>query len=158
MPGKPITPPTEVQLHVSEDHGFTWQLSTKVAPDQARFNFRAPHDGEFCFMVRTLDPQGRLWPAGAPVVGLRVVVDTAQPTLDLKAARGESGEVMVRWRIEDVNLRTSSFKVEYQVAGADSEWQTVAIDPLSAGPNGPLYTGETTWWPESTQKLLAIRS
>lgn len=157
-PGQSAPPPAEVQLHVSEDHGRTWQLSAKVAPDLGRFAFKAPYDGEYCFMVRTLDPQGRVWPSGPPVVGLRVVVDTAQPTLELKAARGEAGEVIVRWRIEDPNLRTSSFKVEYQVAGVDSDWQSVANDPLSTSPNGPLYTGETTWWPEATPKLLAIRA
>ena len=43
----PGAEPVEVQLHVSEDRGTTWQLATKARPDEGRFSYRAAHDGEY---------------------------------------------------------------------------------------------------------------
>src|SRR5688500_4602973 len=45
--------PVEVQLHVSDDQGATWNIASKVNPDAGRFSYRASRDGEFWFLVRT---------------------------------------------------------------------------------------------------------
>src|SRR5205085_7661923 len=47
--------PIEVQLSVSTDRGASWQVSSKVKPEQGNFVFRAPHDGEYWFRIRTID-------------------------------------------------------------------------------------------------------
>src|SRR5262249_38151044 len=46
--------PVEVELHVSADLGVSWQLSGKAKPEQGSFVFRAPHDGEYWFSLRTI--------------------------------------------------------------------------------------------------------
>src|SRR5690606_11066803 len=94
--GAAMRVPLEVQLHVSEDRGASWRLHSKVTPDRERFAFRAPRDGEYWFMVRTRDGQGRLRPEGPARAELRVVVDTSQPVIDLTTGRGKAGEIEVQ--------------------------------------------------------------
>ena len=50
--------PAEVRLFVSEDQGLKWRAEARVKPEQQSFGFRAPHDGEYWFSIRTIDRQG----------------------------------------------------------------------------------------------------
>src|SRR5579864_298112 len=36
----------EIQLHVSRDHGATWELSQTLTPDGGKFEFQSQVDGE----------------------------------------------------------------------------------------------------------------
>src|SRR5690606_2846468 len=74
--------PAGVQLHLSDDGGRTWRLYEQVEPGASKFNFRADHDGDYQFFVRTLDSAGQLQPAAPPQAELRVVVDTLAPRLE----------------------------------------------------------------------------
>jgi hypothetical protein len=148
----------EVQLHCSEDQGLTWRLWERVPPTTGRFNFRAPHDGEYWFMVRTLDKEGHVRPEGPPAPELRVLIDTLPPQLELHASRGPAGEIRVRWRVSDPHLRPDTFAVSYQIAGSNNSWQTVAVDrPEAQGPDGTAL-GEAGWWPENTTAAILVRA
>ena len=52
----------EVQLHVSNDGGQTWQLYARQKPADTRFHFRAGGEGEYWFASRTVDHAGRGMP------------------------------------------------------------------------------------------------
>src|SRR5665213_1853469 len=59
----------EIRLYVSRDRGRTWQLDKTVVSEQGRFNpdankfkFQATADGEYWFLVRTLDSKNHLHP------------------------------------------------------------------------------------------------
>jgi hypothetical protein len=67
----------EVLLYVSIDRGANWQLYSRLAPAQKQFTFRAGGDGEYWFLVRTMDRRGKLQPEGPNLPELRVVVNTA---------------------------------------------------------------------------------
>ncbi|HEX4132861.1 MAG TPA: hypothetical protein VHZ24_22700 [Pirellulales bacterium] len=151
------TAPVEVQLHVSSDRGASWRLAAKVNPSAGRFTYRSAGDGEYWFLVRTVDPRGRLRPESPPLPELKVIVDTKIPTLELEANRGNAGEVRARWRAADANLRRDSLKLSYQPLGSRDGWQPVAIDALQTQSTGDAFRGESTWWPESSSVPIAIR-
>src|SRR5438094_10488523 len=50
---------SRVQLHVSTDRGASWHFYTDAAPGEGSFAFRAPHAGEFWFLVRLADAASR---------------------------------------------------------------------------------------------------
>ena len=41
-----------ITLFVSADEGKTWEVASKVSPEQRGFTFRAPRDGVYWFAVR----------------------------------------------------------------------------------------------------------
>jgi len=84
---QPAQEPVEVQLYVSGDRGASWQLYSRTEPARGRFMFRADADGEYWFLVRTLDRSQRLRPEGPAVPELRVIVDTAPPATQWPAER-----------------------------------------------------------------------
>ncbi|MBX3412754.1 MAG: hypothetical protein KF708_08705 [Pirellulales bacterium] len=148
---------SEVQLHVSSDRGVTWQRSARALPDAGRFNFEAPHDGEYWFFVRTMGTDGGLFPPTPPQAELRVVVDTLQPRLDLEAERGRSGQVEVRWLARDRNLNPDSLKIEFRVADSPDPWRAVSFPPDDRSiPR--VSRGSTTWLPQGPARPLAIRA
>ncbi len=136
--------PAEVQLYVSDDRGATWRLYDRVTPKAGSFVFQAPRDGEYWFLVRTVDRSGKMRPEGSRQPELRVAIDTLPPRLQLRAARGEAGEVSAQWQIAEPNLKPESFKLAYQVVGSGT-WQAVAANPPRPDASGKLFGGEATW-------------
>src|SRR5262245_66643282 len=52
----------EIRLYVSNDRGRTWQQSQTVKPDAGKFTFQAPGEGEYWFIVRSVDSRNREHP------------------------------------------------------------------------------------------------
>jgi hypothetical protein len=154
----PSQQPVEVQLYVSEDRGATWKLHSRVSPQQQGFNFSAPHDGYYAFLVRTRDRAGQLLPQRPPAAELEVVVDTSLPAMDLKAVRGPSGEVSIRWHVADATLQPSQIQIEYQAEHLAEPWQRLALDPSKTQITATTCTGELTWWPPAQSQPLMIRA
>ena len=152
--------PVEVQLHVSEDRGAVWKPAKKQLPGEKQFVFRAPKDGEYWFMCRTKYASGQYLPAVPPAPEIKIVVDTAQPKLDLTAVRGAGGLVHVCWSLSDPNLAPESFKIAYQVAGPGKTWQNVALDPLAPREPGQQLQGEIAFVPQglSGDGAIAVRA
>lgn len=126
----------EVRLFVSTDQGVRWQHVDTVAPDAARFRFHAARDGEYWFAVRTLDRQNRLHPQGPSLEpGLRVVVDTQPPVLDIQVAADGPGRVGLTWRADDPHLDLESLELEY-VQNGGSNWSPVAVRSAAEGKTG----------------------
>jgi len=155
-PATPGEKAVEAILNVSTDQGATWSISSRVKPDKNSFVFRAPHDGEYWFNIRTVDAQGVTRPSGPIQAQLIVAVDTVAPRLDLSVIRGPAGEIVARWQAVDPNLKLSSFKLEYQVSST-GPWEKVAID---APPTAMQHThsGEATWWPSGASGPVLVRA
>ena len=151
----PAEEPSEVQLLVSADGGKSWQIDSHVLPSQTAFNFRAARDGEYLFIIRTMDAQGQPKNQAAMTPGMRVVVDTTPPLVDIFADRGPNGEVRARWNITDTYLDPSSFKLEYQM-GANQPWQPVAVDPRNNQTPG-VFSGSTTFVPPAKGAGVIVR-
>jgi hypothetical protein len=120
--------------------------------------FRAERDGEYWFMVRTQDAQGRILPDRPNEPELKVLVDTAQPLLELTASRSESGEITARWQASDPNLRPLEFRLEYQTAGTVELPREVPVEPARGEISGGQYSGQVTWFPQPAAASLIVRA
>ena len=119
-----------VCLHLSKDRGTSWQKISEARPNVTSFNYRAEGDGEYWFAVRTVDHQGRAWPAGEFQPELRVIVDTTMPRIDqLQAELSNSGTVEITWSGFDANLDPNSWKFEAQ-SDPTGPWQPLPLANL----------------------------
>lgn len=127
----------EIRLYVSTDRGVTWNHLQSVPPTTRKFPFEATQDGEYWFSVRTLDSQNQLHPSGRVFEpGLRVVIDTTPPQLDLDLRQISPGKVQLIWNAEDQNLDPTKLVLEYSQNGSQN-WQRVIVAPHGKG--------QTTW-------------
>lgn len=152
----PGAEPVEVQLHVSENRGASWHMAAKAKPDEGRFSYKAAHDGEFWYLVRTLNRQGRLLPEKAFEPELRVLVDTDPPVLELSCTRGSAGEIDCSWKTSDAHLKLETLQLSYQGIDAGPNWQNVSIPPSTASAEG-AWTGRTTFVPTGAKWPLFVR-
>jgi hypothetical protein len=109
------------------------------------FTYRASHDGEYWFTVVSVDQQGRGIPADVTreEPGLVVVLDTQQPTLDLRLLPAAPEGMVIQCDIRDLNLDLYKKRVEYQTA--DKQWRTMEPMPgrsdLYCIPRQAMFTG-----------------
>ncbi len=153
----PAAAPAEVHLYVSADQGGNWQLYARAAPTERRFLFRAGGEGEYWFQVRTLDRSGRPSPPPSDGPGLRVVVDTTPPRLQLEAVHGEAGQITARWQVDDANPDAGSLVLQYRTSEAP-DWQVVAVDHHAQQISAGSVAGRVTWWPQTQSGLIQVRA
>src|SRR5579863_371561 len=130
----------EIRLYVSRDRGRTWQLDQTVFSDHGRFSaetnkfkFQAATDGEYWFLVRTLDSRNHLYPdMNTTDPGLQVVVDSKPPRLELELRQPTAGSVQLLWNASDDHLDTTELRLEYLQPGA-ADWQSVSVIPKASG-------------------------
>lgn len=127
---------TEIQLYASQNLGASWRLHETVAPDATDFVYVAPSDGEYWFSVRTKTSSGLTYPAGPHQAGLKVVVDTVKPELNLDLTEVESGKMELDWETSDANLVLETLKLEHVKAGGN-DWQVMDVSSAK--------TGRTSW-------------
>jgi hypothetical protein len=133
----------EIRLYVSRDRGRTWNLDKTVFSEQGRFNpeankfkFQATGDGEYWFLVRTLDSKNHLHPdMNATDPGLQVVVDATPPRLQLDLEQPAAGTVQLSWKASDDHLDPTQLRLEYLQPGS-SDWQPVSVVPKASGQTG----------------------
>ena len=118
--------PVEVQLLVSHDKGAHWQLYARALPNQKQIPFRTATDGEYWFAVRTVDRAGKFHPETITGPGLRVIVDTTPPEMQLSAQCGQAGQINVQWQINEIHPKSESLSIQYRLS-PDGPWQTVAV-------------------------------
>ena len=129
----------EVQLWASKDLGEHWDPVSKTTADRPSFTFRAARDGEYWFAVRILSVDGKLYPSANESVdpGMKVLVDTKPPLLNLEADGRRGTVAAVRWEVSDENLDLKSLAIEYQAEGV-REWRKVPIGK-------PTLIGSRKW-------------
>src|SRR5262249_42081556 len=104
-----------------------------VAPDAGKFNFEAPADGEFWFIVRTLDAKNRLHPDGNVTdPGLQVIVDTTAPRLELELRQPGPGKVQLLWSASDQHLDLTQLRLDSRQP-APPDWRPVPVVPRAVG-------------------------
>jgi hypothetical protein len=135
----------EVQLYVARNGG-KWEKYTSAPPDvppeKRSFTFRTDQDGEFWFAVRTMDRKGNLNPAedADMQVGLRVIVDSEVPKIELRPMTGTGREIGFEWEVQDRNVDLETLKMEYRVEGQEA-WRAV---PGVA----QKFFGQVSWTPD----------
>lgn len=150
--------PKEVHLLVSSDRGKTWSTAARHGAASKGFAFRAQADGEYWFASRTLDAQGKAKPAGQTEAELQIVIDTAQPKIELDAAVAASGEVKAAWRISDASLTPEGVRVEYQSGDSlKPAWENVTLDPALQTASDGQVLGSAAWSPTSANRVIDVR-
>jgi hypothetical protein len=123
----------EIRLFASRDRGLEWQHVRSVEPKAERFEFQADNDGEYWFAVRTLDSRNQLHPSSNVVEpGLRVIVDTAPPTLSISLQQHVPGRVQLSWNAYDANIDINTLRLEYSQDGSGI-WRPVSVVPQTSG-------------------------
>jgi hypothetical protein len=138
-----------VELYVAEDGSKNWRLFKTAGPSERHFLFKAERDGLYSFLVRTVDTDGKAFPAtveGASP-GLRVVVDTQLPTVALRALPNRQDQVGVEWEVRDANLDLRTLQLEFRSQGV-GEWTPVRIEENAAGQK---------YWSPTTRGPLDVR-
>jgi hypothetical protein len=140
----------EVQLYVARNGG-KWEKYTSappdVAPEKRSFTFRTDQDGEFWFAVRTMDKKGALNPAEDTEmqVGLRVIVDSEVPKIELHSVPRGGREVGIEWEVQDRNIDLESLKMEYRIDGQDA-WRAVPGVVQK-------FFGQVFWTPDASGRV-----
>jgi hypothetical protein len=109
-----------------------WVCLETAPATKAKFGYRAPQDGEYWFNFVMVDKAGRIYPSdlekAAP--GLKVVVDTRAPEVDVQRLPAASGEVFLQCQVHDANPDYATVKLEYR--GIDHAWH--ALEPVADAP------------------------
>lgn len=155
-PRVPIQDPLEVQLHASTDQGKTWKLQARVPPQAAQFAVRVPSDGEYWFLVRTLDRGGRLRPDRPTAPELRVIVDTTPPLMKLNASRGPDFALLIDYLVSDANIDFSSLKLQYRTSD-NSPWTDAIVNKNQSVQNG-VVNGRLTLPEVSPKDAVQLRA
>src|SRR5579885_1226510 len=142
----------QVILLVSQDSGETWKPVSKTDVTHPAFAFRADHDGEYWFTVQTHTVDGKVSPdLDSPVEPkMKVIIDTAPPSLVLEPERRRGSMVAVRWEVKDEYLDLRSLALEYQVEGV-GVWNRVPIPPRRLKRIGAQS------WDAGTAEALRVR-
>jgi hypothetical protein len=128
-------------------------LADRVGPQQKSFTFRAPHDGEYWFLIRTVDRQGRMKPENIRTPELRVIVDSMPPRLELRAERSPSGEILAHWLAVDPLLKADTLKIEYQIAG-ENGWRVVQFQSPPDDASRSTAVGDVAWRPAAPGTVI----
>lgn len=122
----------EVCLYVKRNLS-DWTRQETASPAVTQFTYRVPQDGEYCFSVATVDKAGRMNPPdiAAQAPGLKVIVDTNPPTVELKQATGPDGEPCVQCTMQDANPNMQTIQVNYR--GRDGSERSLEPHPSRPG-------------------------
>jgi hypothetical protein len=125
----------ELRLYVSRDQGATWALEDRATPDKSSFRYTTSTDGQYWFIVVIIDQQNHQDPVDiwqAPV-GLRMLVDTRKPEINLARAERNGDDVRVQWDIREDNPDLRTFRLEYRTADQATLWTPVNSKPALQG-------------------------
>lgn len=126
----------EIELYTSDNQGASWRLHEAVSPQESGFVYEAVSDGEYWFSVRTKTESGLTYPAGPHQAGLKVIVDTVQPELELDVAEIESGKIKLSWNVIEKNPQVESLHLEVH-RPQQGRWEAVEFEKT--------VRGETLW-------------
>ncbi len=132
-------------------------MYARAQPNQKQIPFRTATDGEYWFAIRTVDRAGKFHPETISVPGLRVIVDTAPPRMQLIAQCGQAGQINVKWQINELHPKPDSLSLQYRSL-PNGPWQTVAVDEKNSTVSDGMQTGEVSWWPQPGTREIQIRA
>jgi len=118
----------QIQLWSSSDSGRNWGKVAVTSPDKPFFNFTAKSDGDFWFAVRTVDTQGRLFPADDADIepNMKVTIDTKKPDIIIEPRARRGNIASIAWDVTDDNLALDTLAFDYQTEGSP-EWTSIPI-------------------------------
>ena len=121
----------EVCLYVKSGSA-DWVRQETGSPTMSHFSYKVPHDGEYWFSLVTIDKAGRMTPADVSQEppGLRVMVDTQAPVIDVQPWTSPEGDFCLRCQIQDANPDPNSLKAVYR-----DQMGEHGLDAIPGNPN-----------------------
>ena len=149
------SPIDKVQLLVSRGGDNQWAVLQEADPRVRGFSYHAPVDGEYAFAVRTVNRKGEATPATIAQAQIRVVVDTAPPTVQLTAAPDVTGRIILRYEARDLQLKPETVRLEAQSDGVT--WQRIAAGPPDVS-QPDRVVGQVAWKPPTRAGGVKFRA
>jgi len=134
----------EVLLFVSRNKGKSWDLHSRIKPNQDGFPFLATNDGSYWFSVAVIDSKGAMEPRDIyrARVDQKIVVDTSKPELQLDCE--QRGHIVhLTWNGQDEHPDLANMRMELQVEGTDAAIPIQIIPGLKGSGHFPLPANST---------------
>jgi len=128
IPAEDIPRYKQVQLWSSSDAGGSWRQVAVATPDKPSFLFTAKADGEYWFMVRTVDTKGRLFPVDDADLepNMKVKIDTKKPTVIIEPRARRGNIASIEWDVTDDLIALDTLAFDYQAENS-TEWTPIPI-------------------------------
>ena len=152
----------EVQLYMSSDYGKTWNFYDKQDVAGNGFRFSSQGDGEYWFALKTLDRDRQLVPSGKiSQPELRIIVDTADPRIELDTNTDAAGRIITSWNISDDFLDPNSIRISHRgvpAASNQSKWIDIPFKPTHANANrNKSFVDRVAWWPKTNASRVEVK-
>jgi hypothetical protein len=126
----------EAQLYESSDGRSNWRLISKIGPSETAFPIQVNREGEYWFLLRTIETTGQSFPPNldklpAGVQITKIIVDTTPPRIDFREVSTRGEQVIVSWNIVDENLDQNSIKLDY--LNNSNQWVPLQIRQQARG-------------------------
>jgi hypothetical protein len=108
----------EIQLYYKEQLSAPWTLRDKAPPTQGSFTFKASHDGEYWFMMATIDRKGQCVPSdiAREEPAMSVVLDTQAPQCEFAFLGAVPEGQLIQCDVHDAHPDPARTRVQYQTA------------------------------------------
>jgi hypothetical protein len=126
----------EAQLYESTDGRGNWRLATRIGPGEQKFSVQVTRDGEYWYLLRTVETNGLANPSSleklpANVEMMKVIVDTLPPRVEFREAPARGEQIGVTWGVQDENLDPNSLRLD--VLNSNGQWTPVGIKQSMRG-------------------------
>ncbi len=126
----------EAQLYESSDGRSNWRLISKIGPSETAFPIQVNREGEYWFLLRTIETTGQAFPPNldrlpAGVQITKIIVDTTPPRIDFREVSTRGDQVTVSWNIVDETLDQNSIKLDY--LNNTNQWVPLQIRQQARG-------------------------
>ncbi|TWT99652.1 hypothetical protein Pla108_05950 [Botrimarina colliarenosi] len=148
----------EVVLYHSSDQGRAWRVAGSAAPHVRSFRFQAPADGEHWFAVRTYDRAGVATPPGPLGPEMRVVVDTAAPTIDRLDAQLNAGLLTVELELSDTTGFAAQPLTLYAQPTGQPGWTPVPVTSAQPSADNRSARVVAQWRPPAGVTRIDVRA
>ena len=112
----------ELLLFMTRSQSERWEVAARETADKDFFTYKASEDGIYWFSMMIVDKKGGKDPEdiNAAPPGLKILIDTKAPIINIKSAERVGEDVVVTWDIQEAYPNLSTFKLEYK--GNDGKW------------------------------------
>jgi hypothetical protein len=143
----------KIVLFVSKNLGNSWQKVAIQGSGEEAFSFSTQRDGEYWFSSRI--QQSTTVPANLRPQ-MRVLVDTQQPTIELRTNLTPAGEITLECKIRDATLIAKQVAVEIQPA-TNSPWQSFPLLERPTIALGKSIDLVGRWQPMKATRMALVR-
>jgi hypothetical protein len=126
----------EAQLYESVDGRGQWRMVGRIGPNENRFQITVNREGEYWYLLRTVDTSNQAYPAQldrlpSDVQITKVIVDTTPPRINFRDLPPRGDQVGVSWTVQDENLDLNSLRLD--VLSGNGQWTPINITQQARG-------------------------